>query len=57
MPEHVIVIGSGVTGVEFVHMFESMGAQVTLVVSRQQVLPQRTPRLLLRSRRTFSDAG
>ena len=56
MPEHVIVIGSGVTGVEFVHMFESMGAQVTLVVSRQQVLPQRTPRLLLRSRRTFSDA-
>ena len=43
MPEHVIVIGSGVTGVEFVHMFESMGAQVTLVVSRQQVLPQKDP--------------
>ena len=44
MPEHVIVIGSGVTGVEFVHMFESMGAQVTLVVSRQQVLSQKGPR-------------
>ena len=41
MPEHAIVIGSGVTGVEFVHMFESMGADVTLVVSRQQVLPQK----------------
>ena len=40
MPEHVVVVGSGVTGVEFVHMFESMGAEVTLVVSRQQVLPQ-----------------
>jgi len=39
MPSHVVVIGSGVTGVEFVHMFESMGADVTLVVSRQQVLP------------------
>ena len=39
MPEHLIVIGSGVTGVEFVHMFSSFGAKVTLIVSRQQVLP------------------
>ena len=38
-PEHITVIGSGVTGVEFVHMFSSFGAAVTLVVSRQQVLP------------------
>jgi len=43
MPTHVVVIGSGVTGVEFVHMFESMGADVTLVVSRQQVLPAKDP--------------
>ncbi len=43
MPKHVVVVGSGVTGVEFVHMFESMGAEVTLVVSRQQVLPQKDP--------------
>jgi NAD(P)H dehydrogenase (quinone) len=43
MPEHMIVIGSGVTGVEFVHMFSSLGSQVTLVVSRQQVLPNRDP--------------
>jgi dihydrolipoamide dehydrogenase len=40
-PESITVIGSGVTGVEFVHMFSSFGAQVTLVVSRQQVLPQK----------------
>ena len=39
IPEHVIVIGSGVTGVEFTHMFDSLGAKVTLLVSRQQVLP------------------
>jgi pyruvate/2-oxoglutarate dehydrogenase complex dihydrolipoamide dehydrogenase (E3) component len=38
-PESVVVVGSGVTGVEFVHMFASFGAAVTLVVSRQQVLP------------------
>ena len=40
-PEHLVVIGSGVTGVEFVHMFSSLGSEVTLIVSRQQVLPQK----------------
>ncbi len=39
MPEHAIIIGSGVTGVEFTHMFDSLGSRVTLLVSRQQVLP------------------
>ena len=43
LPEHLVVIGSGVTGVEFVHMFRSFGSAVTLVVSRQQVLPQKDP--------------
>ena len=39
LPRHLVVIGSGVTGVEFVHLFRSFGSKVTLVVSRQQVLP------------------
>ncbi|HLI24160.1 MAG TPA: FAD-dependent oxidoreductase, partial [Acidimicrobiales bacterium] len=43
MPEHLVVVGSGVTGVEFVHMFSSFGARVTLIVSRQQVLPAKDP--------------
>jgi dihydrolipoamide dehydrogenase len=43
LPEHLIVIGSGVTGVEFVHMFSSFGSEVTLIVSRQQVLPGKDP--------------
>ena len=43
LPEHVVVIGSGVTGVEFVHMFSSFGSRVTLIVSRQQVLPSKDP--------------
>ena len=42
-PESVTVVGSGVTGVEFVHRFSSFGAKVTLVVSRQQVLPGKDP--------------
>jgi dihydrolipoamide dehydrogenase len=43
IPEHLVVIGSGVTGVEFTHMFSALGSQVTLVVSRQQVLPYKDP--------------
>jgi dihydrolipoamide dehydrogenase len=42
-PESVTIVGSGVTGVEFVHMFSSFGAQVNLVVSRQMVLPGKDP--------------
>ena len=43
IPESITVIGSGVTGVEFVHMFSSLGSKVTLVVSRQLVLPGKDP--------------
>ena len=43
LPEHLVVVGSGVTGVEFVHMFSSLGSEVTLVVSREQVLPRKDP--------------
>ncbi len=43
IPEHLVVIGSGVTGVEFVHLFRSFGSKVSLVISRQQVLPQKDP--------------
>jgi dihydrolipoamide dehydrogenase len=39
LPHHLVVVGSGVTGVEFVHMFSSFGCEVSLIVSRQQVLP------------------
>ena len=43
LPDHLVVVGSGVTGVEFVHMFSAFGCDVTLIVSRQQVLPQKDP--------------
>lgn len=43
IPDHIGVIGSGVTGVELTHMFSALGSQVTLVVSRQQVLPHKDP--------------
>ncbi|MGB3910358.1 MAG: NAD(P)H-quinone dehydrogenase [Pseudolysinimonas sp.] len=39
VPEHLIVVGSGVTGAEFASAYLALGAKVTLVSSRDQVLP------------------
>ena len=39
VPEHLIVVGSGVTGAEFASAYTALGSQVTLVSSRDQVLP------------------
>lgn len=39
IPEHMIVVGSGVTGAEFASAYNGLGAHVTLVSSRDRVLP------------------
>jgi NAD(P)H dehydrogenase (quinone) len=39
VPSHLIVVGSGVTGAEFASAYLSLGIDVTLVSSRDRVLP------------------
>ncbi len=39
LPTHLIVVGSGVTGAEFVSAYTELGVRVTLVSSRDRVLP------------------
>ncbi|MGE2718097.1 NAD(P)H-quinone dehydrogenase [Mycolicibacterium celeriflavum] len=39
LPEHLIVVGSGVTGAEFVNAYTELGVKVTVVASRDQILP------------------
>ena len=39
MPDHLVVVGSGVTGAEFASAYLSLGIEVTLVSSRERVLP------------------
>ena len=39
LPEHMIVVGSGVTGAEFASAYSALGSKVTLVSSRDTVLP------------------
>jgi dihydrolipoamide dehydrogenase len=43
LPERLIVVGSGVTGAEFAGAFQALGSQVTLVSSRDRVLPGEDP--------------
>lgn len=39
IPDHMIVVGSGVTGAEFASAYNGLDARVTLVSSRDRVLP------------------
>ena len=57
VPEHIAVVGSGVTGVEFTHLFDSLGSKVTLLVSRQQVLPIKDPEVAAGLEEAFLDRG
>jgi len=57
IPGHIVVIGSGVTGVEFTHMFDSLGSQVTLLVSRQQVLPIKDAEVAAALEEAFLERG
>ncbi|HEY6316183.1 MAG TPA: NAD(P)H-quinone dehydrogenase [Streptosporangiaceae bacterium] len=40
LPRDLIVVGSGVTGAEFASGYQALGSRVTLVSSRDRVLPQ-----------------
>jgi dihydrolipoamide dehydrogenase len=57
IPEHIVVVGSGVTGVEFTHLFESLGSQVSLLVSRQQVLPIKDAEVAAALEEAFLERG
>ena len=39
LPAELVVVGSGVTGAEFASAYQALGSQVTLISSRERVLP------------------
>lgn len=43
VPERLIVVGSGATGAEFAHAFNRLGSHITLISSRDHVLPGEDP--------------
>ncbi len=57
LPEHLVVVGSGVTGAEFAGAYQAMGAQVTLVSSRERLLPTEDSDAAELLQRVFEDRG
>ncbi|WP_300011331.1 NAD(P)H-quinone dehydrogenase [Pseudonocardia sp.] len=57
LPEHLVVVGSGVTGAEFVSAYVEMGSRVTLVSSRDRVLPGEDADASAVLQNVFADRG
>jgi len=57
LPEHLIVVGSGVTGAEFAGAYNLLGAKVTLVSSGDRVLATQDPEASTLITETFARRG
>jgi NAD(P)H dehydrogenase (quinone) len=57
LPEHLIVVGSGVTGAEFASAYLALGCDVTLVSSRDRVLPSEDTDAALLIEEVFTRRG
>jgi dihydrolipoamide dehydrogenase len=57
LPEHLVVIGSGVTGAEFASGYCELRVPVTLVSSRDRVLPGEDPDAAAVIERVFTSRG
>jgi NAD(P)H dehydrogenase (quinone) len=57
LPEHLVVVGSGVTGAEFASAYLAMGVAVTLVSSRDRVMPAEDPDAAMVIERVFRARG
>ncbi|KKK05462.1 NAD(P)H-quinone dehydrogenase [Micromonospora sp. HK10] len=57
LPEHLIVVGSGVTGAEFASAYLAMGVPVTLVSSRDRVMPHEDADAASAIERVFRNRG
>ncbi|HEU5008116.1 MAG TPA: NAD(P)H-quinone dehydrogenase [Jatrophihabitantaceae bacterium] len=57
LPEHLVVIGSGVTGAEFASGYCELGVPVTLVSSRDRVLPGEDPDAAAVIEQVFTSRG
>lgn len=57
LPEHLVVVGSGVTGAEFASGYLAMGVPVTLVSSRDRVMPHEDADAATAIERVFRERG
>lgn len=57
LPEHLVIVGSGVTGAEFCNAYTELGVAVTVVASRDQILPHEDSDAAAVLEEVFSERG
>jgi dihydrolipoamide dehydrogenase len=57
LPEHLIIVGSGVTGAEFCNAYTELGVNVTVVASRDQILPHEDSDAAAALEEVFNERG
>lgn len=57
LPRHLLVVGAGPVGCELGQAFRRLGSQVTLLASRDQVLPRESPDAVQVLGQVFADEG
>jgi dihydrolipoamide dehydrogenase len=57
LPQHLIIVGSGVTGAEFCNAYTELGVPVTVVASRDQILPHEDSDAAAVLEEAFADRG
>lgn len=57
IPQSVVIIGSGPIGLEFATLWNSIGADITLLESTDRILPTATPRVSATVARNLKRAG
>lgn len=57
LPRHLIIVGSGVTGAEFCNAYTELGVDVTVVASRDQILPHEDSDAAAALEEVFNERG
>ncbi|TFV58594.1 NAD(P)H-quinone dehydrogenase [Mycobacterium sp. PS03-16] len=57
LPEHLVIVGSGVTGAEFCNAYTELGVDVTVVASRDQILPHEDSDAAAALEEVFAERG
>lgn len=57
LPEHLVIVGSGVTGAEFCNAYTELGVTCTVVASRDQILPHEDSDAAAALEEVFAERG
>ena len=57
VPEKIVVVGGGATGVEFSHVYQSYGSEVTIVELMDRLVPNEDEEISASLEKSFDDNG